>query len=1614
MGKKSESNSYRCLVQLLNDKHFQKRFSLSKSATLDLLRKDNWREKCNKLDSYNKDLDCQSILSQCTKTLKRFCEAPNEGWLRFTYRYAINLSYPDSKHDLGTIKEQDGALFFLAVLQAFYQTAHRRGLIDERLDLFFLDERDIEESEYKDEYHSAFTYFKKVFVYEMMRLAQEITPYTILEHIAGVHNLALNIGRQMKEADTPVDLPLLSAASFLHDIGKFGCKNGERVPYLHYYYTDQWCKAANAPNIGHIAANHSAWDLELENLSVESLLLIYADFRVKQTIDASGIEHTEISSLSDSFDVILQKLDNVDEAKRYRYSFVYSKLKDFEDYMFSLGVDLHDGRGNQPAISTDIALMSHQQVLEAFKFMGIEHNIALMHRLGTERLFGNILESARSEKDWKNLRAYIDILEEYFTYLGANQKIQTLSFLYELLTHSEGDIRRAAADLIGKIIAHFDDGYRKEIPAGVLAEDDNPTSMQMWSKYVHDILIPDHILTDQHKSWMGYSLKIMVASVINNCPKTERKEYLAEIWQYFSFYDELDNWTSFVLLDTIYYLPLDLCGDKDLSSLYNFAVDAYHRQPVQLHTASLRVLQKIAEQKKDSAVFQKMLRRFIADMYDDEQPTMIYLKSVLMELAGIDDTAEQTMLFNNEIVSDIFLDNLKMATPWITKSINISLLLNQVERGHTDQLLHIAAHFSNLLKVSERVVVRHDAGTALIHIAHLLEPDQRNEIATELTKGLEVGEYAFSKYIPIYLGEFALWLKPQELDELISRLEVLLSSPSDNIVEVALDTVGILLQCYSDYQERFPEDSAVYEAREHRLLGMLLKGLSSYRLAVRQEALLVIGKDLFASERMSHQDKCRLFALCHKKLLFLISENLEGDLGFFYRAAALNHIYRFIALETLNNGGFTFEEHDRLAFFPGTFDPFTLSHKGIVQEICNMDFEMMLAIDEFSWSKNVQPRKIRRQIAIMSLAGDFNVHIFPDSIPINIANPEDLKRLHELFPDKKLYIVVGSDVILHASSYKAPAEPYSIHHANHIVFSRSRYAEDPRELRAGAFDCIDGDIINLSLPTNLEDISSTRIRENIDRNRDISNLIDKSAQEYIYHNSLYLREPQYKPILKAKDISFELVNKPDPAFILELLVGTHYNTKEANIIAESIGKYQDQVIIIRNGSRQDVIEGFIAFRELATSDLLNELHEVELAEAVRQRAAGRMMLISGIYTREGGISDPEQLLLTEALDIALRQNCTYAIFHQPSQIHPEYAVTGVLKRQGFIDIAPRTSKETIYLTDMRAPVALIQNLETAIKEPLASNDKVLEAISTAHKRLQTALTGLYPGNLILSMSTGVIHHRLINKITTLNKVPAIPLKPRQLGPYMCVPFGKILRGRVLPNTVTKTLHTDKVYEPDVQNWHIEAYPYYASLEDQIRTIKSFRRPVILVDDMLHTADRLSTLNPMFEEQGIEVVKVLVGLMSGRGKDLITKMNREADSIYYIPNMRGWFVESSIYPFIGGDTVRREKRQVANLLPSVNLILPYAAPPITDYSSKQAVFNLSLTCLNNARNILLALESEYLYLFGRNLTLNRLSEAIILPQCPDKGECIHYDPALTASIYLENEIEMLLRTRSMIV
>ncbi len=97
------------------------------------------------------------------------------------------------------------------------------------------------------------------------------------------------------------------------------------------------------------------------------------------------------------------------------------------------------------------------------------------------------------------------------------------------------------------------------------------------------------------------------------------------------------------------------------------------------------------------------------------------------------------------------------------------------------------------------------------------------------------------------------------------------------------------------------------------------------------------------------------------------------------------------------------------------------------------------------------------------------------------------------------------------------------------------------------------------------------------------------------------------------------------------------------------------------------------------------------------------------------------------------------------------------------------------------------------------------------------------------------------------------------------------------------------------------------LPDQVRTIHAFARPVILVDDMLHDGKRIRRLAPLFARQtNTPVDQVLVGYLTGMGRDLMEQLGYSVDAIYYLPNLRLRFVESTLYPFIGGDTVRRSE------------------------------------------------------------------------------------------------------------
>ncbi len=1530
-------------------------------------------------------LRCAEVLALCRPELDALSggQEPAQGWLAYTYDFACRLLYPEEDADTSCAA---GAVFLLSVLQVLFAAEDELLPRDPAWTFDFPTEEELSGCACAASLGQMLRSWKREYVYELMRLGLEATPYRTLEHIAGVHHVAMTAARGLRRAGIPLDLALVSGSAAGHDIGKFGCRPGERVPYLHYYYTDLWFRRRRITDIGHVAANHSVWDLEPDYLSVESLLLIYADFRVKQSRDSDGREITRISSLAEAFDVILSKLDGVDDAKRRRYMRVYARLRDFEQFMVDRGVDVTlQGHDTPPRPEKQTALMTDDEALHALTMQCVGHNMELMSRLTGQRSFARLLELARGETNWRRLRAYLGVFESYSLYLHIPQKVQTLAFLYELLMHREGDIRRQAAALLGEIIGGFHAGYAKERPAGSRPDPRGVTDLDQWKLYLDKIIYPDHKLMPQHRRWIGYTLKFAVTSLLRHAAGREER-FLTPLFSYYRRPDQLDDATAFQLLDAAVSLP-DTVYARHGALLLRFAETLSARQDVQVRTAAVLLLDRLRRSSPRSAGTLRALAR----MDCGGSTTLRLLREDVLQ-----DGAPITL--PDDAVSEIFLDNLKTATPWITKQANIRLLTDFARSG-SSPALHIATHLSNLIKVSDRVTVRHSAGSALLELAPRLTVDQRNEVAVELCRGLELGQQEFTKYIPDYLGRFALWLPPAELDEVLDDLWGNLSASDSRVAASVLDTVGIIYETYDAYRTRFPEADDAYRRRRQRLLGMLMRGLYGIDNAVRQEALYVLGRRVFGSAELGDHEKRRAFVLTERKLLAAYDEEPDDGLTFYYRAAMLGKLYRFVTEEQLFREGFDFGAPRPVAFFPGTFDPFTLSHKGIVRAIRDAGFEVLLAIDEFSWSKRTQPTRIRRRIAAMSVANEFHVHLFPEDFPVNIANPDNLRRLRQAFPGRRVSIVVGSDVVAHASSYRKAPTADSIHTFDHVIFRRTEPGAEPADYR-----CITGHVVELTLPPQLEEISSTRIREAVDANRDVSNLIDPMAQEFIYRQGLYLREPQDKPVLRTEDLTFISCSGPEER--TDALLQRIFPASAAAMCRRLMDS-GDELMLLCDGVSGEVL-GAASYRCLDSQHLFARLNDPTLSGIVRQNAGGRTLLLSGLFVPKGQRQlDFGQLLLTEVLTTALSREYTYALY-----CPLEGAVSGygrqLMQLQGFVPIQHRDGYDVLGV-DMHCPIVLSRNVDTAIKAPLSTAPQVVVAVAAAHRRLQAALTRLQPGSLVLSLSAGVIYHRLLQRITQRNGVPAEPVTPRVLGPDICVPYGKILRGVAVPNTVTKTLRTDKVYEPDLSAYSIEAYPDYSPLADQVRTIRAFDRPVILVDDMLHDGKRIRCLAPLLEETHTPVDQVLVGYLTGVGRDLMEQLGYPVDGIYYLPNLRMRFVESTLYPFIGGDTVRRTERLPGGLQPSVNRILPYAAPEFSPMDGRTA-WELSLCCLENARDILLALETEFRSLYARNLTLNRLGEAVVLPLCPDKGGCITYDVSRAASACLEGDIELLKRMR----
>lgn len=1496
-------------------------------------------------------VDLREVADLCAPTMSRLSreDCPKD-WVMYAFEYLRAVYFPEN---FSVEKEEirgSAVWFYVEVLNQLFHRERQVLAFDPLRDFALLQESEKEHTKIAAEYERFLKCVWDEGVYAFMRLSRICTPYHTIGHIAGVHHVAMYMARQLVHTDIQVDLGLMSGAAMMHDMGKYGCRpqEGRRVPYLHYYYTYQYCDKRNLGSIGEIASNHSVWDLELENLSVESLLLIYADFRVKSVYDEQKREQIRFWSLKDSYQVILDKLDQVDDAKRRRYARVYARLKDFEDYLIGLGcqVDLEQGFG-VPQKENYVELMSNEQLIQKMKALAIESNLRIMEETTREDRFIEFLEHIRSRRDSRQVRAYLTAIEEYSEYLPQNQKKIILRFLMDMMAHKDGDIRRQAAKITGILIAKYEISFTKEIPEGYQIPMLGESQEMCFQEFLSGILNPGVQSSEQEKRHAGYAMKTAFQTLLQN---TDEKKNQVIIQIYLEYcLKERDELSAFLLLDAASQIQADQCTKEQQNMMEAFVLTYLEGHTRENLVAALwLLLQWMRQGWRCSVDLSELLDCYIPQM-KMEPYCVQFLAARIREFYGI--PSEIGMIYYD--MTNLYMENQRSEVPWIYKYVNLEILRQRQRCDDSpEQLYQYASHLLNMLQFSGRVVNRLQAGQNLLEILPLLPKTQKYEIVLELVRALEIGEYAVSKYIPPYLGRIFHVLEENEQLYVLSQMELLLQSQEKQTILAGLETAGAILKFAPTHME---------ETQKERLVGLLCIGMSSDQLEVAQEAFYIIGHDLFAQKEVSSEQKSVYFNLLARKILSLLNWKNLGVYVYFY-GAALNHIYRFIDDYFIEAGTSPLKEMQKpVAFFPGTFDPFSLGHKQIVKEIAGMGYRMYLAVDEFSWSKRTQPFEVRRQILSMSIADLKDVYLFPEEIPVNIANPEDMEKLCCVMGNQRPWIVVGSDVVCNASAYRKEIEDYSIHQFPHLIFYRNQ-ENDMEQIK----EKIKAPCRFVQLPAFYEEVSSTKIRENVNAGRDISGLVDVRAQNYIYRQGLYSVDSVYKKTASYTPIDRSL-KVDENACTLHL-------------------QYED----MENAG--------VIFHEMDMGCLLRECETMEAADAVRSVVSGNVVWMDAVYGNYSMYDDRRLTALNEALEYFQEQNYSYAV------CRPEEAQREMLSLHGFV---PLEGAKEIYYVNLKSPLVIFYDTPALLKESIAKSRDVRQAIRQSHIRLLEVLSKIYPGKLLLCFESGFLNYRLLKQITAENKVALQPAPNGRNGEKMCVPFGKILKGVRVPNTVTKELETEKLYKNDFSEFEITEYHGYASLPIQIRTIRSFHRPVILVDDLYHTGYRMKELEKHMKKEGIDRYQLLVGVLSGRGRDLAKLRGLDIQFIYSVPNLGSWLIESDLYPFLGGDGVE-SREPFGELCPSVNPILPYAVPDFLEGITQEQLYDFSKVCLENARDIYRAAEKEYGRIYGRRLTLDRMMEIVLQPRCPDGITPNEMRRMQTPSQILEEELMKLKR------
>jgi len=1008
----------------------------------------------------------------------------------------------------------------------------------------------------------------------------------------------------------------------------------------------------------------------------------------------------------------------------------------------------------------------------------------------------------------------------------------------------------------------------------------------------------------------------------------------------------------------------------------------------------------------------------------------------------------------------IFLANLKTDTHWYIKKIHLELLELYGKSWGGENLFYLALHLCNILKVSEVENIRRSAGFTLLKLVKGLKKEGLNDIAIELIRALEINDFKFVYNIPFFLSNIFVLLDEKEANEMLEDLSDKIRRKTHGITILHIQTTALSLSFLLEKLEKDNILNVLSDIRIEKLLRMLVSATYDSNNNIRMSAFHNLGLTIFDNKNISDTLKYEVLNKIIKKLNILLSNKMENNFVLSQNSVAYNYIYRFINDFETKNGSIQITKKDKIAFFFGAFSPFSLAHKEVAIKVRDSGCEVMLMLDDFMWKRSLLPSKIRGEIAALSVSDQLEINVYPLELPINRGNDNDIRKLNDLFQGMDKWIIVAEEAILKDDFYSLENKSMELFNMNHFIFERRLSCESSEELPE-KISRINGKIIRLKIDNDKMRFSSKAISNLISTQGDLSSVIDSSAEKYISSFGFNDDVNRYKEAFEdiSMDVETHDVYKNDLITEIKTIFFNGDNSF-GEYIEKHYKKPEAGILTIRKTLTGDLM-GFSVYSKLKNDLVYDHFRDREISSFVYDNSTGSILLINGIFYDEKDKTKIDRLLLTETLANALAHDYEYCLYHDNIIRRDISLISKALTLYGFIKLRINGAEFPVFHVSMKNVSTLYLDIKPLIKSPYSGMKEVTDMISLNRERLQFALTRLSPGQLLLSFDRKMLYASLIKKICKENDVSYITedsssaisdgnssaisegnssavsegnssaisegsvySKKHKYGDAVCAPFGNMLFKQMVPNCITKSLHTEKIFHSDLVGFRIGASPFYLDLETQIKILASMDKPVILIDDLLDKGYRLNALNPLLWKHKVNVKKIIVGILSNKGKELMDIQGHKVEGAYIVPKLKTWFNESMLIPFLGGDSIEKlqfsmdnrklipsveeNHSEISNLIPSINMLLPYAKPTFVKDSGIGKVEELSKVCLEGAIEIFRTLEKIYEEINGKGLYIEKLGDVLMIPRIPDIGVAASYKKGIRVSEALESELERLIR------